>query len=45
MTRQEAIDTLNGYSLMIAVETDLSVALNMAIEALKDDMLMDGDTE
>lgn len=35
MTREEAIQGLQGYSLFIADGTELKEALNMAIEALQ----------
>ena len=37
MTREEARQGLQGYSLLIADGTDLKEALNMAIEALSAD--------
>ena len=35
MTREEALEILNGYVLWIAKECELREALDMAIEALK----------
>jgi hypothetical protein len=44
MTREEARQGLQGYSLFIADGTELKEALNMAIEALSSDTISREDT-
>ena len=44
MTREEALDILNGYKLWIAKDCELREALDMAIEALQADTISREDT-